>query len=153
VIVVDASCLYEVVVGSPRAEHIRTVLAADPDHAAPHVVDIEVYSLIRRDHLAGVFDETLAALAVEDLRSWPGERYGHRGLLARARELRHTVRGVGCGLRRACRGDGRDARHARPSTRRGDRPALRGGRPGRVSPNERQGTMRQIAASTMISTL
>jgi predicted nucleic acid-binding protein len=93
VIVVDASCLYEVVVGSPRAEHIRTVLAADPDHAAPHVVDIEVYSLIRRDHLAGVFDETLAALAVEDLRSWPGERYGHRGLLARARELRHTVRG------------------------------------------------------------
>ncbi len=92
-IVVDASCLYEVVVGSPRAERIREVLAADPDHVAPHIVDIEVYSLIRRDYLAGVLDETLAALAVEDLRSWPGERYGHRGLLARAWDLRNTVRG------------------------------------------------------------
>jgi len=92
-IVVDASCLYEVVVGTVRAEPIRQRLAADPDHAAPHTVDVEVFSLIRRDNLAGTIDDTLAALAVEDLRSWPGERYGHRGLLERAWELRHVVRG------------------------------------------------------------
>jgi predicted nucleic acid-binding protein len=93
VIVVDASCLYEVVIDTERAESIRTRLAADPDHAAPHVVDIEVFSLIRRDNLTGQLDDTLAGLAVEDLRSWPGERYGHRALLERAWELRHTVRG------------------------------------------------------------
>jgi predicted nucleic acid-binding protein len=93
VIVVDASCLYEVVVDSPRSEDIRRILAADSDHSAPHVVDIEVFSLIRRDRLSGALDETAAALAVDDLRSWPGERYGHRSLLGRAWELRDTVRG------------------------------------------------------------
>ncbi len=93
VIVVDASCLYEVVIDTDRAEPIRARLGADPDHAAPQVIDIEVFSLIRRDNLAGLLDDTLAGLAVGDLRSWPGERYGHRALLERAWELRHTVRG------------------------------------------------------------
>ncbi|MDO5628411.1 MAG: type II toxin-antitoxin system VapC family toxin [Mobilicoccus sp.] len=92
-IVVDASCLYEVLVDSDRAEMIRARLAGESDQAAPHVLDIEVFSLIRRDRLSGHLDETAARLAVEDLRSWPGERYGHRALLARAWDLRHTVRG------------------------------------------------------------
>lgn len=92
-IVVDASCLFEVLIDTERAEAIRERLAADPDHAAPHLIDAEVSSLIRRGYLAGTIDETLAALAVDDLRSWPGERFGHRALLPRAWELRHTVRG------------------------------------------------------------
>lgn len=92
-IVVDASCLFEVVTNTPRAESIRARLARDPDHAAPHIVDIEVVSLIRRDSLLGNLDETASLLAVDDLRMWPGERYGHRALLARVWELRHTVRG------------------------------------------------------------
>ena len=76
----------------PRRGHSRT--ARDRSRrAAPHIVDIEVFGLIGRDHLAGTIDETLAALAVEDLRSWPGERFGHRALLTRAWELRHGVRG------------------------------------------------------------
>lgn len=93
VIVVDASCLFEVVADTDRAETIRARLAADPDQAAPHVIDIEVFSLIRRERLAARLDDTAAALAVADLRSWPGERYGHRGLLERAWELRDTIRG------------------------------------------------------------
>lgn len=92
-IVVDASCLYEVVIDSPRAEIIRQRLVADPDHAAPHIIDIEVFSLVRRDRLAGAIDATFAQLAIEDLASWPGERYGHRALLARAWELHPNVRG------------------------------------------------------------
>ena len=92
-IVVDASCLYEVLVDTPNAEEIRERLSQDPDHAAPHAIDIETFGLIRRDHLAGTLDDTTAALAVEDLRDWPADRYGHRALLARAWELRHTVRG------------------------------------------------------------
>lgn len=92
-IVVDASCLFEVVTDTERSELIRRRLASDPDHAAPHIVDIEVFGLIRREHLLGSLDATAAALAVDDLRMWPGERYGHRGLLERAWELRHTVRG------------------------------------------------------------
>jgi predicted nucleic acid-binding protein len=92
-LVVDASCLYEVLIGAPGAEAIRRRLAADGDHAAPHVVDVEVFGVVRREHLNGHLDRTEAAQAVEDLEAWPGERFGHRVLLPRAWELRDTVRG------------------------------------------------------------
>lgn len=91
-LIVDASCLYEVVVDSERAEGVRRRLAADPDHAAPHVIDAEVLGVVRRDHLLGRLDPTAARQAVEDVRDWPGERFGHRGLLERAWELRDNVR-------------------------------------------------------------
>jgi predicted nucleic acid-binding protein len=92
-LVVDASCLYEVVVGSPGAEAIRRRLAADDDQAAPHIVDVEVFGVIRREHLRGNLDRTAATQAIEDLEIWPGERFAHRDLLARAWDLRDTVRG------------------------------------------------------------
>ena len=92
-LVVDASCLCEVLIGGLGAEAIRARLAADRDHAAPHVVDVEVFGAVRREHLRGRLDRTEAAQAVEDLEAWPGERFGHRLLLARAWELRDTVRG------------------------------------------------------------
>jgi predicted nucleic acid-binding protein len=92
-LVVDASCLCEVLIGAPGAEAVRARMAADDDHAAPHVVDVEVFGVIRREHLGGRLDRTAATQAVEDLRSWPGERFGHRHLLERAWELRDTVRG------------------------------------------------------------
>jgi predicted nucleic acid-binding protein len=91
-LIVDASCLYEVLVDTAQAEQVRQRLALDPDHAAPHVVDAEVLGIIRRDHLLERLDNTAAQQAVEDLRDWPGERFGHRGLLDRAWELRRTVR-------------------------------------------------------------
>ncbi|MHB8504621.1 MAG: type II toxin-antitoxin system VapC family toxin, partial [Acidimicrobiales bacterium] len=92
-LVVDASCLFEVVVGAARAEQIRRRLAEDQDPAAPHIVDVEVFSVIRREHWLGRIDQTAADQAVEDLQAWPGERFGHRPLLPRAWELRATVRG------------------------------------------------------------
>ena len=92
-LVVDASCLCEVLIGGPGAEAIRQRLAADGDHAAPHIVDVEVFGVIRREHLRGRLDRTEAAQAVEDLQTWPGERFGHRLLLSRAWQLRDTVRG------------------------------------------------------------
>ena len=92
-LVVDASCLFEVVAATPSAERIRRRLAADDDLAAPHVVDVEVLGVIRRSHHLGLLDDTAAGQAVADLASWPGERVGHRPLLARAWELRATVRG------------------------------------------------------------
>lgn len=92
-LVIDASCLYDVVVDAPGAEKIRRRLAADPDQAAPHVVDVEVFGVIRREHRGGRLDHTQAALAIEALETWPGERFAHRRLLARAWQLRDTVRG------------------------------------------------------------
>jgi predicted nucleic acid-binding protein len=91
-LVVDASCLYEVVADTAEAEAVRLHLAGDQDHAAPHVIDAEVLGVIRRHHLAGKLDRTAAAQAVDDLGQWPGERYGHRALLDRAWQLRHSLR-------------------------------------------------------------
>jgi predicted nucleic acid-binding protein len=93
VLVVDASCLVEVLTGAPLAEPIRERLARDGDQAAPHIVDVEVFSVIRREHRLGRLDRTAADQAIEDLEEWPGERFGHRLLLARAWELRDNVRG------------------------------------------------------------
>jgi len=64
----------------------------DADHAAPSVIDVEVLSVIRRDHRLGLLDATAASQAVEDLRDWPGERFGHRPLLDRVWELRGSLR-------------------------------------------------------------
>jgi predicted nucleic acid-binding protein len=44
-------------------------------------------------HLQGLLDRTEATQAVEDLEAWPGQRFGHRDLLARAWELRAAVGG------------------------------------------------------------
>jgi len=92
-VIIDASCPYDLLTGKPNAERIRARLAADLDYAAPHDVDVEVMGVIRRDYLRGLLDKTAASQAVEDLRDWPGERFGHRALLERAWELRENVRG------------------------------------------------------------
>lgn len=91
-LVVDASCLYEVVADTVWAEQVRARLSADADQAAPHLIDAEVLDVIRRDRLLGRLDATGALQAVEDLRDWPGERYGHRDLVERAWDLRDNVR-------------------------------------------------------------
>ena len=92
-LVVDASCLYEVLVGAARADAIRERLQIDPDQAAPHVIDVEVFSVVRREHRAGRLDRTAAGQAIEDLEAWPAERFSHRLLLDRAWQLRDALRG------------------------------------------------------------
>jgi predicted nucleic acid-binding protein len=91
-LIVDASVLYEVLAAGPRSDEVRDRLQADEDQAAPHVIDVEVLSVIRRGLLLGQLDATSANQAVQDLGDWPGERFGHRGLLPRAWELRTNVR-------------------------------------------------------------
>ncbi len=78
---------------TPQAEPVRDRLTADEDWAAPHVVDVEVYGVIRDQHRAGHLDGTAAAQAVSDLADWPGQRFAHRAFLDRAWELRDNVRG------------------------------------------------------------
>lgn len=91
-LVVDASCLYEVLADARQAEPVRARLQLDTDHSAPHVIDAEVLGVVRRDHMLRRLDATAARQVVDDLRDWPGERYGHRALLDRVWELRETVR-------------------------------------------------------------
>lgn len=92
-LIVDASCLFEVVADTARARVIAERLAQDTDHGAPHVIDVEVMGAIRAQHLRGRLDATAATQAVGDLRDWPGERFSHRWLMDRAWELRDSIRG------------------------------------------------------------
>lgn len=70
-LVVDASCLAEVMIGAPGAEAIRARLAADDDQAAPHIVDVEVFGVVRREHLLGRLDRTAATQAIESRSQTP----------------------------------------------------------------------------------
>lgn len=92
-LVVDASVLFEVVADTPGAAALRARLADDQDHGAPHLIDAEVLSVIQTHHRLGALDPTAADQAIDDLRSWPGERWSHRPLLERAWALRDNVRG------------------------------------------------------------
>lgn len=92
-LIVDASVLFEVLADTPTAEAARQHLEADDDHGAPHLVDAEVLAVIQNKYRQGALDATSAAQAVEDLRTWPGERWSHRPFLARAWELHPNVRG------------------------------------------------------------
>jgi predicted nucleic acid-binding protein len=92
-LIVDASCLYELVTFGSQAEQIQARVTQDPNTAAPHLIDVEVLSVIRREHIRGTLDGAAAYLAVRNLREWPVERFGHRFLLDRAWELRDNVRG------------------------------------------------------------
>lgn len=47
-LVVDAGCLFEVVAATSTAEVIRQRLLDDPEQFTPHLVDVEVFSVIRR---------------------------------------------------------------------------------------------------------
>lgn len=92
-LVVDASCLFEVVADTPRAAAIAARLAADTDHIAPHAIDVEVLGVIRAQYMRRLLDGTAASQAVADLRDWPGQRFGHRQFVDRAWELRDSIRG------------------------------------------------------------
>ena len=90
-LVVDASCVAEVVLAGPDAEPVRGRLAGDPEQAAPHLVDAEVLGVLRRAHRRGELDGTSARQALDDLESWPAMRVDHRPLLQRAWQLRDSL--------------------------------------------------------------
>ena len=92
-LIVDASCLFESLTRRSQAAAVDQRMRADPDMAAPHIIDVEVFGAVRREWRAGALDQTAALQAIEDLEYWPAERIDHRPLLERAWELRHDVRG------------------------------------------------------------
>lgn len=86
-IVVDASTLVDILVGDGRA----TARLANEDLAAPHLLDAEVGSALRRLVHAGAVDARRAATGLDDLADLEIERYPHGTLSRRAWALRHNV--------------------------------------------------------------
>ena len=88
-LVVDASVVAELLLARPTADRIERHIA---DHGyelhAPHLLDIEVLSALRRLVASGAASAARAGEAVDDLLDLPVERYPHDIIAPRIWALR-----------------------------------------------------------------
>ncbi len=90
-LVVDASAVTELVLGRPAGAVVAEHLAGH-DFAlhAPHLVDVEVLSALRRLVSSGEATAERAGEAIDDLLDLPIERYPHDILVPRIWQLREN---------------------------------------------------------------
>jgi predicted nucleic acid-binding protein len=91
-IVLDASALLELVLGTERGRTIAKRIA-DPSLGlhVPHLADVEVAQALRRYVREGAVESGSAEAALEDLRSLDLERHSHEPLLERVWALRENL--------------------------------------------------------------
>lgn len=91
-IVLDASALLEVLLGTARGARIeaRIFRRGEALHA-PHLIDLEVAQVLRRFVASGELPAERAGQALEDLTDFPLRRYPHDVLLPRIWELRQNA--------------------------------------------------------------
>lgn len=89
--IVDASVIVEYLGGGPGARAARSVLAADGDSAAPHLLDAEVGHALRREVLRGRISAARATAAIIDLELLGISRVGHGAIMPRAWALRDNL--------------------------------------------------------------
>ncbi|HEY7140702.1 MAG TPA: type II toxin-antitoxin system VapC family toxin [Methylomirabilota bacterium] len=91
-IVLDASAVVELLLGSPRGAMVRArIQRPDESLHAPHLLDVEVASVLRRYHLSGEISDDEGREALADLAGLDIARYPHDPLLPRVWELRRSV--------------------------------------------------------------
>jgi predicted nucleic acid-binding protein len=90
-LVVDASVLTELILGRPAGDVVSEHLASHGFALhAPHLVDVEVLSALRRLVSSGEASAERAAEAIADLHDLPIERYPHDILVPRIWQLREN---------------------------------------------------------------
>jgi predicted nucleic acid-binding protein len=90
-LVVDASAVVDLLLVRPVAASVERHMEAHAyDLHAPHLIDPEVLSALRRTVVAGDAPTDRASAAVADLLDLPIERYPHDGLVPRIWELRQN---------------------------------------------------------------
>lgn len=91
-IVLDASALVELVLGTPRGRKVAARVA-DPAVSlhAPHLADVEVAQALRRYTRDGELDAATASTALDDFRALDLQRHAHEPLLDRVWELRKNL--------------------------------------------------------------
>jgi predicted nucleic acid-binding protein len=88
-LVIDASAVAELLLGRPAAEQIATNLSAHAfDLHAPHLLDVEVLSALRRVVSSGAASPARGDAAVADFMDMRIERYAHELLISRIWSLR-----------------------------------------------------------------
>jgi len=92
VIVIDASALVELLVGgTPRAARLAARLHPSESLHAPHLIDLEVASVLRGLEARRLVSPALAARAIVDLLALDLVRYAHDSLVPRAWQLRGNL--------------------------------------------------------------
>ena len=90
-LVVDASVLATALGDDgPDGDRVRGRLQGE-ELVAPELIDLEVTSVWRKQHAAGVVDTRRVRLALADLADLPVQRATHRALLPRCWELRDNL--------------------------------------------------------------
>jgi predicted nucleic acid-binding protein len=91
-IVIDASALLEVLLRTPSAQAVETLLFEEPRQTlhAPHLLDVEVAQVLRRYAAMGEIGDQRGAEALADLADFPIRRYPHDFLLTRVWTLRNN---------------------------------------------------------------
>ena len=90
-IVVDASIVVELIGNGPLVATIFERLAqSDESFIAPHLLDVEVMSAVRRLSRTGRLDSHRSNEIIQQLLALPVERYPHLPMLDRIWQLRHN---------------------------------------------------------------
>lgn len=91
-IVLDASAAIEWLLQSPTGKKIdKRIFSAGASLHAPHVIDVEVAQVLRRQVREKAMSAERAEEALEDLADLPLHRYPHDLLLPRVWQLRATL--------------------------------------------------------------
>ncbi|MGI8727673.1 MAG: type II toxin-antitoxin system VapC family toxin [Solirubrobacterales bacterium] len=91
-LVVDTSAALDALVGAgDRSGELRERLVGDGDLHAPHLLDVEAASALRRMARRGELTDARASDALGDLRDLHLHRYPHEPLLERIWELRDNL--------------------------------------------------------------
>jgi len=91
VIVIDASVLVTVIADDSDIGQRFAAEIVGEEAAAPHLLDCEVVSAIRRLRRRGDLSEARALQALTDLQDFPIERFPHAGLIDRMWQLGGTI--------------------------------------------------------------
>lgn len=91
-IVLDASAVLDGLLDAATNPQLATRLAgAGEPLASPDLLDVEVFSVLRRWERRGELTSSRAQQALQDLQALPIIRYPARALLDRAWKLRHNL--------------------------------------------------------------
>lgn len=91
-IVLDASAVFEVLIGSERGASILDRIQREEGYSlAPHLIDLEVAQSLRRYARAEQITEERASAALADLAGLPLQREPHDVFLSRIWSLRHNA--------------------------------------------------------------
>ncbi len=90
-VVVDASVLVVALADDGADGDVARSRLRGVSLAAPELVDLEVASVLRRQHRAGLLDDRRADLALTDLGALPMRRVPHLPLLRRCWELKDNL--------------------------------------------------------------